>query len=198
MNKRSIVLSLAFVAISAFTVMGQKVALDGDLSFLKGVKKVALQYKYDKMGVGKYKDGDEYMAKKKAEYNEKEAGRGDKWAVSWVADRSERYEPKFEELLNKNCETINFDQNNKSDYTMIVHTTFTEPGFNVGVMSKVASINLEITFVDKAGKKLAVMNINKVPGRDAMGFDYDTGVRIEEAYAKAGKSIGKFIDKEIN
>ena len=45
---------------------------------------------------------------------------------------------------------------------------------------------------------LAVMKINKVPGRDAMGFDYDTGVRIEEAYAKAGKSIGKFIDKEIN
>jgi len=81
---------------------------------------------------------------------------------------------------------------------MIVETTFTEPGYNIGVMSKVASINLKITFVDKAGKKLAIMTIEKVPGRDAMGFDYDTGVRIEEAYAKAGKSVGKFIDKKIN
>ena len=93
---------------------------------------------------------------------------------------------------------INFDQNNKANYTMIVETTFTEPGFNVGVMSKVASINLKITFVDKSGKEMAKMTIDKVPGRDAMGFDYDTGVRIEEAYAKAGKSVGKFIDKKIN
>jgi hypothetical protein len=37
---------------------------------------------------------------------------------------------------------------------MIVETTFTEPGYNIGVMSKVASINLKITFVDKAGKEI--------------------------------------------
>ena len=198
MKKLSICLTVAFLVI--FNLVGncQKVNLDGDQEFLKSENKIALEYKYDKMGVGKFKNGDEYMAKKTSEYNEKEAGKGDKWALSWVADRSERYEPKFEELLNQNCKLINFDQNNKSNYTMIVETTFTEPGYNIGVMSKVASINLKITFVDKAGKKLAIMTIEKVPGRDAMGFDYDTGVRIEEAYAKAGKSVGKFIDKKIN
>ena len=197
MKKQQLLLTVV-LAIITFTGFSQKVNLDGDLDFLKGEKKVALEYKYDKMGVGKFKNGDDYIAKKTGEYNEKEAGRGDKWAVSWVGDRSERYEPKFEELLNKNCEMINFDQNNKANYTMIVETTFTEPGFNVGVMSKVASINLKITFVDKSGKEMAKMTIDKVPGRDAMGFDYDTGVRIEEAYAKAGKSVGKFIDKKIN
>ncbi len=197
MKKQQLLLTVV-LAIITFTGFSQKVNLDGNLDFLKGEKKVALEYKYDKMGVGKFKNGDEYMTKKKSEYNEKEAGKGDKWAEAWVADRSERYEPKFEDLLNKNCEMINFDQNNKANYTMIVETTFTEPGFNVGVMSKVASINLKITFVDKSGKEMAKMTIDKVPGRDAMGFDYDTGVRIEEAYAKAGKSVGKFIDKKIN
>ena len=198
MKKLSICLTVAFLVI--FNLVGncQKVNLDGDLEFLKSENKIALEYKYDKMGVGKFKNGDEYMAKKTSEYNEKEAGKGDKWALSWVDDRSERYEPNFEELLNQNCKLINFDQNNKSNYTMIVETTFTEPGYNIGVMSKVASINLKITFVDKAGRKLAIMTIEKVPGRDALGFDYDTGVRIEEAYAKAGKSVGKFIDKKIN
>jgi len=196
--KKLLFMASVFIVLGTMTGFSQKVNLDGDLDFLKGEKKVALEYKYDKMGVGKFKNGDDYIAKKTGEYNEKEAGRGDKWAVSWVGDRSERYEPKFEELLNKNCEMINFDQNNKANYTMIVETTFTEPGFNVGVMSKVATINLKITFVDKSGKEMAKMTIDKVPGRDAMGFDYDTGVRIEEAYAKAGKSVGKFIDKKIN
>lgn len=190
-------MSIAFISL-AVAGFAQKVELEGNLDFLKGVKKVALEYKYDKMGVGKYKSGDEYISKKKAEYNAKEPGRGDKWAVSWVSDRSERYEPKFEELLAKNLDNINFDQNNKADYTMIVETTFTEPGFNVGVMSKSASIDLKVTFVDKAKKELATMIIKKIPGRDAMGYDFDTGLRIEEAYAKAGKSIGKFIDKKIN
>ncbi len=198
MKKQSIYLTITFLAIFAFAGFGQKVNLDGDLSFLKGVKKVALQYKYDKMGVGKFKSGDEYIAKKKAEYNEKEAGKGDTWAKAWVSDRETRYQPKFEELLALNLETINFDENNKSDYTMIVETVFTEPGYNIGVMSKNASIDLVISFVDKSGKQLAQMKIDRIPGRDAMGYDFDTGVRIEEAYAKAGKTVGKFIDKEIN
>lgn len=198
MKKQSIFLSATLLLFLSFTGYSQKVNLDGDLSFLKGVKKVTLQYKYDKMGVGKFKSGDEYIAKKKAEYNEKEPGRGDKWALAWVNDRQERYQPKFEDLLAKNLETINFDENNKSDYTMIVETVFTEPGYNVGVMSKSASINLVISFVDKGGKELATMKIDRIPGRDAMGYDFDTGVRIEEAYAKAGKTVGKFIDKEVN
>jgi len=31
---------------------------------------------------------------------------------------------------------------------------------------------------------------------DAMGYDFDTGVRIEESYAKLGKALGAFIAKQ--
>jgi hypothetical protein len=35
-----------------------------------------------------------------------------------------------------------------------------------------------------------------VPGRGAMGNDYDTGFRIQEAYAKCGKETGAFLAKK--
>lgn len=77
---------------------------------------------------------------------------------------------------------------------MNIHTTFIEPGFNVGVMRRPAFINLEVTFT-KGEEELVVLSATKAPGADAMGFDFDTGYRISEAYAKAGKSLGKFILK---
>ncbi|MGJ7031130.1 hypothetical protein GGU45_001623 [Niabella hirudinis] len=35
--------------------------------------------------------------------------------------------------------------------------------------------------------------MDNAPGRDAMGVDFDTSWRISEAYAKAGKSLSKYI-----
>ncbi|MCO6459950.1 MAG: hypothetical protein J5I59_00985 [Saprospiraceae bacterium] len=179
------------------TSWAQKVKLDGNVDFLKNVKQVELAYKYDKMGVGKFKDGNEYVAKKTAEYNKKEAGKGDKWAEAWVSDRESRYQPHFEEQLNNYCSKIEFGENVGSDIKMTVETTFTEPGFNIGITRKSASIDLVVTFTDKSGKELATLTIQKVPGRDAFGYDFDTGVRIEEAYAKAGKEIGQFLTKKL-
>jgi len=195
--KKQILLAIALIAIVSTTGFSQKVKLDGNLDFLKGVKKVKLEYKYDNMAVGKFKTNDEYVTKKKGEYNKKESGKGDDWAKKWVDDRSARYQPHFEQTLGEFCKTIDFDQNNSSDITMIVETVFTEPGYNIEISRKNASVNLLITFQDKSGKKLATMVLDKVPGRDAMGFDYDTGVRIEEAYEKAGKSVGKFISSKV-
>jgi len=194
--KKLIWITCFFSFVTFTTSWGQKVNMDGNLDFLKGVKKVELSYKYDNMGVGKFKDGKEYIAKKTEEYNKKEAGKGDKWAQDWVGDRASRYQPKFEETLGKYCSSIEFGENVGSDIKMIVETTFTEPGFNVGVMRKSASINLVITFTDKSGKNLTTLSINNVPGRDVMGYDFDTGYRIEEAYAKGGKEIGQFITKK--
>lgn len=196
--KKTIWMTFALITLLSVVGSSQKVKLTGKLDFLKGVKKVELAYKYDNMGVGKFKTNDEYVAKKTKEYNEKEAGKGDDWAKKWVSDRETRYQPHFEQSLKEHCPDIDFDENNKSDYKMTVETVFTEPGFNVGVMRKNASINIIVYFTDKSGKELAKMAIDNIPGRDAMGYDYDTGVRIEEAYEKAGKTIGKFIDKNIN
>ena len=78
-------------------------------------------------------------------------------------------------------------------YTMIVKTVSIEPGWNIGISRKNAEIDLEVWIVETANKssKLASFTISNVPGGTAFGYDFDTGLRISEAYAKAGKSLGK-------
>src|ERR1700743_789912 len=99
-------IQVSIVAFMTFFVMntsfGQKVrVIDGNLNALKGVKKMNLQFDYSKMGVGKFATEEEYLSKKKDDYNKKESGKGDEWAKSWVADRKNRFEPQFKELFAK-------------------------------------------------------------------------------------------------
>ncbi len=80
-------------------------------------------------------------------------------------------------------------------YTLIFHTTSTEPGYNVYVSRKNAEIDAEVTIVltaDKS-KKIATISVNNAPGRTFSGYDYATGDRIVECYAVAGKKLGKHI-----
>jgi len=183
-------------------VQAQKIKItNGDLSFLKGQTSVLIEYDYSNMAVGKFDREEDYVNKKVSEYNEKEPGRGDQWKESWEGDRASRFEPKFEELMNKYTSKAgcSFDQTNiNAQYTMVVKTVFTEPGFNVGVMRKDAMINLVIQFVEKANPDnvIAEMTIDNVPGRTAMGNDYDTGLRLSEAYAMAGKALGSYLVKK--
>ena len=79
---------------------------------------------------------------------------------------------------------------------MNVHTTFFEPGWHAGVLRRPALLNLEVTFT-KAGEELVMITILKCSGSDAMVSDFDTGYRINEGYAKAGKSLGKYLMKNV-
>ncbi|MCK5028752.1 MAG: hypothetical protein KAR57_03905 [Bacteroidales bacterium] len=192
---------VALLVMSITATQAQKIKVTkGDLAFLKGQTEVLLEYDYSNMAVGKFDKEADYVAKKTAEYNKKNAGTGDEWAVKWEADREGRFHPKFEELLNNYTKKAdcNFDQTNiKAKYTLIVKTTFTEPGFNIGIVKKDAMINLEVKFVETENKEnvLAVITLINVPGR-GMGNDYDTGYRIQEAYAKGGKSLGAYLVKK--
>ncbi len=191
----------AFLVLSVTAIQAQKIKVtNGDLSFLKGQSEVLLEYDYSEMAVGKFDKEEDYVAKKVAEYNEAEAGRGDTWKDNWEGDREGRYHPKFEELLNHYTAKVNcnFDQTNiKAKYTLILKTTFTEPGFNIGIVKKDAMINVEIKFVETANNEnvLAVITMTNVPGR-GMGNDYDAGYRIQESYAKCGKSLGAYLTKK--
>ncbi len=191
----------ALLVLSVTAIQAQKIKVtNGDLSFLKGQSEVLLEYDYSEMAVGKFDKEEDYVTKKVAEYNEMEAGKGDTWKDNWEADREGRYHPKFEELLNNytskaNC---NFDQTNSDAlYTLILKTTFTEPGFNIGIVKKDAMIHAEIIFVETANTEnvLAVISMTNIPGR-GMGNDYDAGYRIQESYAKCGKSLGAFLVKK--
>ena len=58
------------------------------------------------------------------------------------------------------------------------------------LMQKPGSLTLH-----NPNKIVAKITIKKVLGRDVIGFDYETGVRLQEAYTKAGKELGGFIRK---
>lgn len=198
--KRSFIAAV-LVLIFGSPAVSQKIKIaSGDLDFLKGQKTIHVEYNYEDMGVGKYEQSEDYVEDRVEKMNKKEAGTGDEWKEKWVADREERFEPQFEELANKYLES-NFEIGDFPDaeYTLIVYTVFTEPGFNVGVARKNAYVDLDLVFVKTASpeEEVAVVTITKSPGRGGMGYDFDTGYRIQEAYAKAGKELAQYIVKRV-
>ncbi len=202
MKKLSVL--MLFVGVAAFS-FGQKIVNtsgDAKVAFLKGQKAINIEYDYSEMGVGKYKTEESYLEEKAAERNKKEAGSGDKWRDSWVGSRDRVYHPKFEELFNKGMAAKGISGARGmegAEYTLIVKTTFTEPGFNIGVTKKAASINVEYIFVETANRDnvLAKFVQNGVPGAQAMGMDFDTSTRISESYAKAGKMLAGYLAKQL-
>lgn len=188
------------VGITFFTVSAQKVQTKkGNLNFLKKVKEINVVYDYSDMGVGKFKNEEDYVNKKVKEYNDKEPGKGDQWKEAWEGARTTRYQPKFEELINKELSKANIkvypDQG--SDITLTVVTTFTEPGINVGVYKRPAACNFKYVFTDSNGKVLCELIQTGVPGSQFAGYDFDAGSRIAESYAKGGKSLGKTMYKAV-
>ncbi|MCB9169546.1 MAG: hypothetical protein H6597_06515 [Flavobacteriales bacterium] len=194
--QRTLTLALALTVAGMANAQKMKV-VQGSFDALKGQKKVDLAFTYDNMKVGKY-DEPEYISKKTEEYNEKEPGKGDTWAKSWVSDRESRFEPKFEVLFNDGGKIQGARGNDDAQYQLKVHTTFTEPGFNVGVMRRDASINADVYLVEKSsGKELGKMTVVGVPGGQFGGYDFDSGSRLTESYAKLGKELRKWLDKKL-
>lgn len=194
-----ILFAIAFLfTVNAGVVSAQKIKVEsGSIAAIKSEKSINLQYDYSDFGVGKFKSEEEYLKKKSDEYNEKEPGKGDKFRAGWIGARKERYQPKFEELINDVLKKSGVSVGNNPDakYTLIVKTTFIEPGFNIGIMKQAAYVSFEYIFVETANPTSVVAKLSqqKVPGSQVMGYDYDAGTRIAESYAKGGKMLGKFI-----
>jgi len=192
--------NVLFIMLLSLSMAGysQKIKLvEGDLSALKGQKAVKTEFTYDNMSVGKFPKEADYIAQKKSDFDKKEPGRGDKWEETWISDRQERFEPQFRELFSKYAEisTVGDD----SPYTLIFKTVKTEPGWNIGITRAPAYIDAEVWIVESKNpdKVLAKITITKAPGRDAMGYDYETGARLQEAYAKSGKELGAFMKGKL-
>ena len=190
-----------FSAVFSMATSAQVHAKKGKYAFLKGEKTLNLEYDYSNMTVGKKKTEKEYVARKVADHNKKEAGKGDKWKENWLNARSKRYEPKFETLINKSMikAGIKASQGSGAKYTLVVKTTYTEPGYNIGISKMPARVDFEMVFIETASKKeVASYVIPNVPGSQMMGFDFDVGSRVAECYAKGGKMIGLIFIKELN
>ena len=185
--------------VTAGSVSAQKINMvSGDLKPVLAEKEINVQYDYSNMKIGKSMTTEEqYVNEKTAEKNKTEPGTGDKWKEKWNGSRAGLYQPKFEELVNKEMESKNIKHGTfpAAKYTLLVHTVFTEPGYNVGVMKQPSFVNFEFTYVETANPSnvVAKMTLDKVAGAQALGFDYDTATRLSESYAKGGKILGKYL-----
>ncbi len=200
--KKLFVFIMSIMLVFLFSgVNAQKISIKkGSFDALKGQESVNVEFTYDNMAVGKFKNEQDYIDKKVKEYNDDEAGKGDQWREDWVNDREERFQPRFEEEFDDMMKSKGVDMRISSagDYTLIVNTSFTEPGFNIGIARSNAYVDLEVKLVksDAPEEVLGLMIISKSPGRDWGGYDFDTGYRIQEAYAKAGKEIAYYLIKK--
>ncbi|MEO8086459.1 MAG: hypothetical protein ABI763_06550 [Bacteroidota bacterium] len=206
MKKVNALFTICLIAVSATTVNAQKYT-EGDktLSFLAGEKLINIEYSYDNMMVGK-KTEEEYKAGKIVDYNTKVPGKGDKWAVKWVENRENVYEPMFEELINKIMVKAKMEvklgtKQTEAKYTLLVHTTLTEPGFTIPMVMKVNPYcNYEFTWMETSSRKvMAKGELNKVAGVVMADneWEFDPANRIKECYAKAGKVVGKSMEKVL-
>lgn len=185
------IVTVAVISLLSLQANAQKVkTTSGNKDVLKSENAINIEFTYDNISVGKHKNEQDYIKDKTAEYNKKEAGKGDAWAASWVNDRKSRYEPKFTELFTENS---GMTLSSNAKYTLIFKLLSIEPGYNIGISRKNAEIDAEVWIVETTNKtnKLATFTIDNVPGGTAFGYDFDTGLRISEAFAKAGKKLGK-------
>ncbi len=194
-------LAAAVMTAASLDVSAQKLRLkDGNYDALKGTTKFNMKYDYADMTVTTKKLSEpEFINTKKEELNKKESGRGSGWAASWVNDREARFEPQFKEEFEKQS-GMQVGSFPDAKYTMIFHTTHTETGYNIGISSRPAYIDGYVKIVETANPSstVALISVDNAPGRMAFGMDFDTGVRLAEAYAKAGKEVGKLIRKKVD
>jgi len=197
MKKWKFLITVILSTISLTAFCGGKAKLvSGSLSALTG-KTIGIQYVYAGMTVAKYKAEADYILKKKTEYNNEEPGSGDKWEAAWKTDRLMRFESAFLMSLAENVVGTSIEFGTSGAYKMIVKTTFTEPGCNVGTSGAAAVINTTYIFKDPSGNELATIVIKGATGNTFGAHDVDTGVRIAEAYASSGKILGQFIRQSV-
>jgi hypothetical protein len=205
---KKVIIPLIISALFALTlnVFAQAKLISGDMKVLKGQSEVILQYDYSKMGVGKYDNADQYTSEKVAEMNKKKEGSGDAWLEKWTSDRTERFQPSFRKYFNGEAHSFNLsgkDDSPNAKYTLIIHTIFMEPGFNVSMVTsfakKPAYIDVQVDLVETAnpGTLLGTVEMKKIQSKNMGGYDYDTGIRLESCYERAGEYFGKYLVKNV-
>ena len=187
-----------------FTSLGfsQKVNVtQGDFKDLKVITEYNLVFDYSNLSIPKYKSEEEFLEEKMGKRDEKEEGKGENFKESWFNDRPARYEPKFIESFNKRFDNgeIKVDRDlDSAEYTMKVHTTMMYAGYNVGVVRQNSKVEATISVykTDSPSQVIFSADFTKVEGVGAMGYDFDSGYRISEAYAKLAKTLASDIKKK--
>lgn len=188
-----------FLFVSSFCFSQQTKWLSGNFKNLKDISDFNLTFDYSNLKVDKFETEEEFLADKMQKREEK--GTAEIFKEGWFADRENRYEPKFEESFNKRFKkgSKKVEKNSlTAKYTINVKTTWIYPGYNVGVVRQASKINATITVFENSNPDNVLLSIIyfKVLGNGAMGFDYNSGYRISEAYAKLAKEFASNVKKK--
>jgi hypothetical protein len=138
----------------------------------------------------------EFIKSQVADQDKGGAGKGADWLSHWNNDRAGRYQPLFEERINKVLQKRNVVfESNKSGarYTLILKTLNIDPGWaGWGLIHHASQIDAIATFVETSNPDnvLAVINVKEEQGN---GFDYNVFGRIADAYGNIGKQLGHFL-----
>lgn len=196
--KKFATLTLLFLVSTA--TIGQKLKVqEGDLKNLKDIKVYAMEFDYTDVMIPKFDNEEDFLKDKMDKREEKKAGDGERFKKSWFDDRPDRYHPKFIESFNKRFDGGEVQvQEDAADYTMKVHSTKIYPGYNVGIVRHNAEIDATITVFETADPSNVLFsgNYKDAQGSGAMGYDFDSGYRISECYAKLAKTFAKDLKKK--
>ena len=176
----------------------------GDLSFLKGVKEVNVEFDYSKLTLMKEKKSEAtYIQERAEDLNKKSRGNGDNWKKKWEGAKDGIWQQKFIELvnvvMNKDDKDIMFQEGLASaKYTLIAEVAWIFPGWDASVMKQPAKVSMNLKFVETANKSkvLAEITSEEAPG-DQWGSQFSNESRIGEGFAKTGKSLAKFLLKKV-
>lgn len=198
MKKQFVSVLLLFITLS---VSAQRLKInEGDFKNLKGINTYSVVFDYTDVQIPKFENEEAFLKDKMDKREEKKAGDGERFKKEWFSDRPDRYHPKFIESFNKRFENGELSvTEDAADYTMEIHTTKIYPGYNVGIVRHNAEIDATFT-IYKTGEKDNVLfsgSYQDVQGNGAMGYDYNSGYRISECYAKLAKNIAQEFDKKV-
>jgi hypothetical protein len=195
-----------FLAVSCATfccgchnIVSQK---SGNLAILKGAKVVNVQYSYEGMRVGKLTE-QEFVRKQVEDRDKKSPGAGATWSLNWKNNPVARYQPKFEELLNKQLAArhidLNFGNHPEAEYTLLLKTSSLKLGYQAWVAARPAFLDADAIFFQTTNpqNQVAVVTFREMVGTAAYGVPFEQGGRVLECYAKTGKELGIRVAKKI-
>jgi hypothetical protein len=127
-------------------------------------------------------------------------GSSDNWVKKWYSDRKDVFQPKFIELFNKfsgNKIMVDTVYRNQQ-YVLSLHTQFLEIGFNKNFTKAPTYINVTVTIYElNSSQKPLIISMVNVVGDEVFSSYSSDFRRIEEAYAKCGKELAKYMYREI-
>ena len=196
---KKLVLLAVCLCVSVGFVKAQKV--EGTLSFLKQCEELNVVFDYKGMMIKKQTEK-EYVAEKVKEKNKEKKGQGDEWKTEWETTTRDFIQSAFLKDFNAEFAGMGLEAGEfpEAEYVATVKTTWLDPGFMAGPMSKPSSVSVEVVFKKKnSSTVLAKVTINK-----AKGSLYDFGNlyagderRIGSSYGEAAQDLGKLVAKTL-